>query len=280
MKELYTVLFLAANSWLDFRSREISLVLAGIYGISGIMYSIFTGRPIGDILIPAGIGMMFLAAGFLSRGTVGVGDGWILAALGTLLSTEIYVQMLCMGLFFAAGWSGVLLAVFGEQKNRDTAGSVSAGRIYRSCVAMKREYLRKGSFTIEAACVMSLVLLVLMGVLYLTFFVHNRAWLTAAACESALTGSMEGIRKDGHAEQAAESRCRELGNVGFFGAENLTGQVQGGKKIKVTYTADTISGFGGLKWELMAEGSSLIIRPAAWIRKIKAASEVIEEMGE
>ena len=58
---------------------------------------------------------------------------------------------------------------------------------------MKREYLRKGSFTIEAACVMSLVLLVLMGVLYLTFFVHNRAWLTAAACESALTGSMEGI---------------------------------------------------------------------------------------
>ena len=140
---------------------------------------------------------------------------------------------------------------------------------------MKREYLRKGSFTIEAACVMSLVLLVLMGVLYLTFFVHNRAWLTAAACESALTG-----RKDGQAEQAAEIRCRELGNIGFFGAENLTGQVQGGKKIKVTYTADTISGFGGLKWELTAEGSSLIIRPAAWIRKIKAASEVIEEMGE
>ena len=118
---------------------------------------------------------------------------------------------------------------------------------------MKREYLRKGSFTIEAACVMSLVLLVLMGVLYLTFFVHNRAWLTAAACESALTGSIEGIRKDGQAEQAAEIRCRELGNVGFFGAENLMGQVQGGKKIKVTYTADTISGFGGLKWELMAE---------------------------
>lgn len=83
------------------------------------MYSIFTGRPIGDILIPAGIGMMFLAAGFLSHGTVGVGDGWILAALGTLLSTEIYVQMLCMGLFFAAGWSGVLLAVFGKSRKTE-----------------------------------------------------------------------------------------------------------------------------------------------------------------
>lgn len=55
----------------------------------------------------------------LSRGTVGVGDGWILAALGTLLSTEIYVQMLCMGLFFAAGWSGVLLAVFGKSRKTE-----------------------------------------------------------------------------------------------------------------------------------------------------------------
>ena len=87
------------------------------------------------------------------------------------------------------------------------------------------EKIRKGSFTIEAACVMSLVLLVLMGVLYLSFFVHNRAWLTAAACESA------------------------------------------------------ISGFGGFRWKLTAEGSSRVIRPVEWIRKIRAASEVIEEIG-
>ena len=33
--------------------------------------------------------------------------------------------------------------------------------------------VRKGSFTIEAACVMSLVLITVMGVLYLSFFVHN-----------------------------------------------------------------------------------------------------------
>ncbi len=46
--------------------------------------------------------------------------------------------------------------------------------------------VRKGSFTIEAACVMSLVLITVMGVLYLSFFVHNRSWLTAAAYEAAL----------------------------------------------------------------------------------------------
>lgn len=54
---------------------------------------------------------------------------------------------------------------------------------------------RKGSFTIEAACVMSLVLITVMGVLYLSFFVHNRSWLTAAAYEAALAGSIEGVQK-------------------------------------------------------------------------------------
>lgn len=35
--------------------------------------------------------------------------------------------------------------------------------------------LKKGSFTIEAALLMPLILMVLMGLLYLDFFVHNRA---------------------------------------------------------------------------------------------------------
>lgn len=118
LKEICTVIFLAVNSWLDFRTREISLVLTAVYGITGILYSIFTGRPIGDILIPAGMGLLFLAAGFLSYEAIGAGDGWILAALGTMLDTEIYVRMLCMGIFLAAVWSGVLLGIC--RKSRKT----------------------------------------------------------------------------------------------------------------------------------------------------------------
>ena len=59
------------------------------------------------------------------------------------------------------------------------------------------EKIKKGSFTVEAACVMPLILLVLFGTIYVSFFVHNRAWLTAAAYESALSGSMEGNKKNG-----------------------------------------------------------------------------------
>ncbi|WP_425592877.1 TadE/TadG family type IV pilus assembly protein, partial [Bacteroides nordii] len=40
--------------------------------------------------------------------------------------------------------------------------------------------LQKGSLTVEAACVMPVILLTLTGTLYLCFHVHNRAWLTSA----------------------------------------------------------------------------------------------------
>lgn len=118
MKELCTVLFLAVNSWLDIRKREISLILTAVYGAGGVICSILQGREILDVLVPAGIGMLFLAAGVISRGAIGAGDCWILLALGTLLSTEVYIRMLCIGFFLAAFWSGILLVI--RKKSRKT----------------------------------------------------------------------------------------------------------------------------------------------------------------
>lgn len=111
------------------------------------------------------------------------------------------------------------------------------------------------------------------------FFVHNRAWLTAAACESALTGSMEGNREGGNTGEAAGKRSQELGDIGFFGAENLKTQIKDGKEVTVSYTADTISEFGGFSWKLRAEGKSRVIDPVGWIRKIKAAEDIFSDAG-
>lgn len=54
-----------------------------------------------------------------------------------------------------------------------------------------KKRIKKGSMTIEAALLMPLLLLVVMITLYLFFYVHNKVWLTAAAYEAALDGSME-----------------------------------------------------------------------------------------
>ena len=75
---------------------------------------------------------------------------------------------------------------------------------------MKKRNMKKGSFTVEAACIMSLVLFVLIGVMYLSFFVHNRAWLTAAAYEAALTGSIEGVQKEGQIYEAASAKASTM----------------------------------------------------------------------
>ena len=118
VKELCTVVFLAMNSWLDIRRREISLLLTVVYAGCGIICSILQGRKIQDVLIPAGIGIFFLAAGLISRGAIGAGDCCILLALGALLDTETYIRMLCIGFFLAAFWSGILLVI--RRKSRKT----------------------------------------------------------------------------------------------------------------------------------------------------------------
>ena len=119
--------------------------------------------------------------------------------------------------------------------------------------------VNKGSLTVETACVMPLILFTLLGLIYLNFFVHNRAWLTAAAYESAVSGSMEGVRKNGQVYDTARMRSEELGNTGFFGAENLSTQTNVGKQVQVTYDLDTISSYGNLNWHLRTEGTSGII---------------------
>lgn len=139
--------------------------------------------------------------------------------------------------------------------------------------------VRRGSFTVETACVMPVVLFVLMGLLYLCLFVHNRAWLTAAAYESAVSGSMEGIKKDGPVYETARIKSQSLGSLGFFGAENLSSQTNAGKKVQVSYDLDTVGSYTGLSWHLHAEGEAKVLRPVGWIRKIKAASDVLEGLG-
>ncbi len=139
---------------------------------------------------------------------------------------------------------------------------------------------KKGSLTVEAALLMPVLLLVVMGILYLFFWVHNRAWLTAAAYEAAISGSMEGIKEEGKVQETAEEKGRELGSTGFFGADNLTVQATAGKKVQVAYNLDTVSGFGGFSWHLCAEGEAAVLKPVSWIRKVKAAAELIEGLGD
>ena len=118
MERYGTLLFLLFSSFLDIRKREISIPVTLLFGLAGVVYSVRTGRTMTDYLIPAAIGIFILACSILTRGQVGMGDGWMLLALGCMLRMECYIQMACIGMLLAAAYSGVLMLVF--RKNRKT----------------------------------------------------------------------------------------------------------------------------------------------------------------
>lgn len=118
MERYGTLLFLLFSSFLDIRKREISIPVTLLFGLAGVVYSARTGRTMTDYLIPLGIGILILGGSVLTRGQVGMGDGWMLLALGCMLRMECYIQMACIGMLLAAAYSGVLMLVF--RKNRKT----------------------------------------------------------------------------------------------------------------------------------------------------------------
>lgn len=118
MERYGTLLFLLFSSFLDIRKREISIPVTLFFGLAGVVYSVRTGRTMTDYLIPLGIGILILGGSVLTRGQVGMGDGWMLLALGCMLRMECYIQMACIGMLLAAAYSGVLMLVF--RKNRKT----------------------------------------------------------------------------------------------------------------------------------------------------------------
>ena len=79
-----------------------------------------------------------------------------------------------------------------------------------------KKRMKRGSMTIEAALLMPLLLLVVTITLYLFFYVHNKVWLTAAAYEAALDGSLETARPEGKSRDKALKKGKELGNTGFY----------------------------------------------------------------
>lgn len=116
--KVITLLFMAVNTWMDCRKKQISLVLTGGYGLAGIAVSVLQGREWMDLLIPVGTAGFLLGLSVLTKGEIGMGDGWMLLALGMMLSTEHFLGMVCIGMLLAAVCSGLLLAVF--QKSRKT----------------------------------------------------------------------------------------------------------------------------------------------------------------
>ena len=137
----------------------------------------------------------------------------------------------------------------------------------------------RGSLTVETALCMPLILLVWMGTVSVCLFVHNRAWLTAAAYESAVTGSWDAVCTYGDVEEQVREKLRILLQQSLYGSRDIqTDVVKDGETLKVMIEGrhDT---YKGLRWEFHIEGSRKLCRPVPFIRKAKILRETGRQLG-
>lgn len=119
MKEIGTLMLLGINAWTDWKRKQIFLPAVFLYGVLGLGNSLWSKREMWDLFMSLGVGCLFIGLSVLTKGDIGLGDGWILLALGTVLEMEEYLPMLCLGLLLAAFCAAVLLTVGKQKRNTE-----------------------------------------------------------------------------------------------------------------------------------------------------------------
>lgn len=139
----------------------------------------------------------------------------------------------------------------------------------------------KGSYTIEAAAVISLVFLVLGSLLICSFYIHDKGVLQGIVCEISAVGSNFSTEKEQKA--AVNAIERNISKSRFLGSKNVKGSISVGKK-EITATWKTIFPVPGFamkylansKIEIEKEWKSRKLDPAKTIRLIRGAEKLFQ----
>lgn len=119
MKEVCTLMFLGINTWLDIKKKEISLVTVGLFAAFGIIWLWKNEGDWMEMGISLGIGILFLVFSLITRGGIGLGDAWILLALGMVLGTKEFLAMFCTGMMLAGVWSLISLVILKRSRHAE-----------------------------------------------------------------------------------------------------------------------------------------------------------------
>lgn len=116
----------------------------------------------------------------------------------------------------------------------------------------RRAYSR-GSFTVEAAVIVPLLVFMIAALISLCFFVHDRVWYTGAACEAALAANMAEDAA-GEAQERVEQRLADHVIPGALPDADVSAGKNG---ATVAFTGRRSF---GLPWELPAWEAGVHIR--------------------
>lgn len=144
---------------------------------------------------------------------------------------------------------------------------------------MKHKYL-KGSYTLEAAVIFSVMFFILGTLIFCIFYIHDCAVAQSAACEAASVGT--NFIKSDERKKAAEIVKDLVDGRRFMGSRNVKQRIAVGTKDVNAVWQGTypMPGFStgylfGNKFSVRGAWSAKVLDPADMIRKIKGIGDVL-----
>lgn len=133
-----------------------------------------------------------------------------------------------------------------------------------------------GSITVEAALVVPIVLMVVFLMLSLDFYVHDRAYYTLCAYETALTGNSFRSVSEEEGERNAKEKISLLQKAHRMPTELPEGIVRLEEETtEAEFKGRVFRMWGKGSWEYQVKGSVRRIRPEETIRKIRMAEKIL-----
>lgn len=112
------LIMLAACSWEDILHRKIFLQWLIYFAIAGVLcWKLITKQPFTMLILGVIPGFVFFLFSFVSHGSIGLGDGILLMALGIYLGAATIVRVIFYSVFISAFCA--LFLYFGKNKGKD-----------------------------------------------------------------------------------------------------------------------------------------------------------------
>lgn len=141
---------------------------------------------------------------------------------------------------------------------------------------------KKGSYTVEAAMLMSILIPVFIGIIYLGFYLHDKALLEGAALETVLYAGLHNT--DDKNDKGVELRAGELVKDRLLGTRKIKSSVSKGKgSVTVEYSGRfpvpglVVSYFTGKELRINVKKEYSLKRPGDTIRKVKGLQRLLEK---
>ena len=121
---------------------------------------------------------------------------------------------------------------------------------------MRRNNLKRAAFTVEAALIMPLSLMVILSLLYLCIHVHNRNYLRAFAIEQSISGHVQ-------SDPAL-----------LFSSDISACRTDGGNMRTVSYTAGTVYYTGRRLYSISERAGYRKVKPVTYLWRMRSVKRI------